>query len=186
VATSTQPAFAVWITGLPSSGKSTLAAAVKAQLAARGVDAATLESDELRKVLTPDPQYDEKERDAFYRQMVYIGALLTSHGVPVIFDATANRRVYRETARQQIPRFLEVYVDSPLETCVARDPKGIYRLAQNGAAGTVPGIQAEYQPPEHAELIVHGHRESPETGAERLIAKLIEREYLERDTDAHL
>ena len=186
MAPKTQPAFAVWITGLPSSGKSTLAAAVRAQLASRGVDVATLESDELRKVLTPDPRYDDKERDAFYRQMVYIGALLTTHGVPVIFDATANRRVYRETARQQIPRFLEVYVDSPLETCVARDPKGIYRLAQNGGAGTVPGIQAEYQPPEHAELIVHGDRESPETGAERLLAKLIERGYLGSNVDAHL
>jgi adenylylsulfate kinase len=181
VARRAQPGFAVWITGLPSSGKSTLAAAFRAQLAARGVDVATLESDELRKVLTPDPQYDAKERDAFYRQMVYVGVLLTSHGVPVIFDATANRRVYREMARQQIPRFLEVYVDSPLETCVARDPKGIYRLARDGGKGTVPGIQTEYEAPEHAELIVHGDRESPETGAERLVAKLIEREYLDSE-----
>jgi len=134
----TPQAFAVWITGLPASGKSTLAAAVKAHLAARGVDVVVLESDALRKVFTPDPRYDEKERDAFYRQMVYVGALLASHGVPVIFDATANRRAYREMARQQIPRFLEVYVDSRLETCVARDPKGIYRSALHGGANTVP------------------------------------------------
>jgi adenylylsulfate kinase len=186
VALRTQPGFALWITGLPSSGKSTLAAAVQAKLRARGVEVATLESDELRKVLTPDPHYDEKERNAFYRQMVYIGALLTSHGVPVIFDATANRRAYREMARQQIPRFLEVYVDSPLETCVARDPKGIYRQALRSVAGTVPGIQTEYEAPEHAELIVHGDRESPETWAERLIGKLIEREYLESEVDAHV
>ena len=104
-----------------------------------------LESDELRKVFTPDPHYDEKERDIFYRQMVYIGALLTTHGVPVLFDATANRRAYRELARQQIPQFLEVYVDSPLQTCIARDPKGIYRNASQGGASTVPGIQAEYE-----------------------------------------
>lgn len=182
----TQPGFALWITGLPSSGKSTLAAAVQAKLRARGVEVATLESDELRKVLTPDPHYDEKERNAFYRQMVYIGALLTSHGVPVIFDATANRRAYREMARQQILRFLEVYVDSPLETCVARDPKGIYRQARHGEAGTVPGIQTEYEAPENAELIVYGDRESPESGAERLIAELIEREYLESEADTHL
>lgn len=178
----TQPAFAVWITGLPSSGKSTLAAAVRAQLASRGVDLATLESDELRKVLTPDPHYDEKERNAFYRQMVYIGALLTKHGVPVLFDATANRRAYREMARQQIPRFFEVYVDSPLETCVARDPKGIYRAARRGGASSVPGIQTEYEAPEHPDLIVHADHESPEAAARRLIAKLIEREYLERNT----
>ena len=174
----TPSAFAVWITGLPASGKSTLATAVKAQLAARGVDVAVLESDELRKVFTPEPHYDEKERDAFYRQMVYVGVLLTSHGVPVLFDATANRRAYRELARQQIPRFLEVYVDCPLETCVARDPKGIYRGARQGGASTVPGVQAEYEAPEHADLTVHGGGENPEIAAGHLIGKLTERQYL--------
>jgi adenylylsulfate kinase len=174
----TPSAFAVWITGLPASGKSTLAAAIKAQLAARGVDVAVLESDELRKVFTPDARYGEKERDAFYRQMVYIGVLLTRHGVPVLFDATANRRAYRELARHQIPQFLEVYVDSPLETCVARDPKGIYRAARHGGASTVPGIQTKYEAPEKADLIVHGDRENPEVAANRLIERLIEREYL--------
>lgn len=179
----TRPAFAVWITGLPASGKSTVAAAAKAELAARGVDVAILESDELRKVFTPDAHYDEKERDAFYRQMVYVGALLASHGVPVLFDATANRRAYRELARLRIPRFLEVYVDTPLETCVARDPKAIYRQARGGTISTVPGLQAEYEPPEHADVIVRGDRETAETAAAKLIAKLIEREYLEPEPD---
>jgi adenylylsulfate kinase len=137
-----------------------------------------LESDELRKIFTPDAHYDEKERDAFYRQIVYLGTLLTTHGVPVLFDATANRRAYRDLARLQIPRFLEVYVDTPLKTCVARDPKGIYRQAQGGNASTVPGTQAEYEAPEHPDLTIHGDRESPETAARRLIAKLIERDYL--------
>lgn len=172
------PAFAVWITGLPASGKSTLTTAVKSQLAARGVDVAVLESDELRKVFTPDARYDEKERDTFYRQMVYVGALLSSHGVPVIFDATANRRAYRALARRQIPRFLEVYVDSPLETCIARDPKGIYRQARLGGPGRVPGLQAEYEAPENPDLIVHGDRESPRAAAAKVIEKLIERNYL--------
>ena len=71
-------------------------------------------------------------RDTFYRQMAYVGSLLVEHGVPVIFDATANRRAYRERARRQIGRFIEVYVDVPLETCMARDPKGIYRSAAAG------------------------------------------------------
>jgi len=103
-------AFAVWITGLPASGKSTIAAKLIAQLDAREVDVALLESDELRKVFTPRPRYDPEERDNFYRQMVYVGVLLTRHGVPVIFDATVNRRVYRDRARQQISKFLEIYV----------------------------------------------------------------------------
>jgi len=175
VALKIRPAFAVWITGLPASGKSTLAAALKAQLTGRGVDVAVLESDELRKIFTPEPHYDEKERDAFYRQMVYIGVLLTRHGVPVLFDATANRRAYRDMARRQISRFLEVYVDTPLEMCVARDPKGIYRQARGGDANTVPGMQAEYEAPEHPELIIHGDREKADAAAARVVAKLTER-----------
>jgi adenylylsulfate kinase len=178
VALKTRPAFAVWITGLPASGKSTLAAAVKAELAARGADLAVLESDELRKIFTPDAHYDEKERDAFYRQIVYVGTLLTSHGVPVLFDATANRRAYRELARRQIPRFLEVYMDTPLQTCVARDPKGIYRQARGGKASTVPGVQAQYEAPRDPDLTIHGDRESPDAAAGKIIAQLIEREYL--------
>jgi len=98
---------------------------LKAQLADRGIDAAVLESDVLRQIFTLHPRYDEQEREAFYRQMVYIGTLLTRHGVPVIFDATANRRCYRDRAREEIPRVIEGYVDGPLEICVARDPKGI-------------------------------------------------------------
>lgn len=139
---------------------------------------AVLESDELRKVFTPQPRYDEKEREVFYRQMVYIGALLTRHGVPVIFDATANRRAYRELARQQLPHFLEVYIDSPLETCIQRDPKGIYKLAHRGGANTVPGLQTEYERPESPDLTIRGDRESPEAGAARILAKLQQRGYL--------
>ena len=172
-----QQAFAVWVTGLPASGKSTLVAALKAQLAARSVDVAVLESDALRQIFTPRPRYDDAERDAFYRQITYVGALLTQHGVPVIFDATANRRAYRERARQQIPRFLEVYVDTPLETCMARDPKGIYRGGES-TANTVPGLQATYDPPESPDLVMRGDREDPEKAAQRIISKLIEKGYL--------
>ena len=173
-----QQAFAVWITGLPASGKSTLTRALAAQLATRGVDVALLESDTLRQIFTPHPRYDDEERDAFYRQMTYVGVLLTQHGVPVIFDATANRRLYRERARAQIPRFLEVYVECPLTTCMARDPKGIYRKVRDGAATSVPGLQAAYEPPEEADLVVQGDREAPDAAAQRVLAKLAEKRYL--------
>lgn len=167
-------AFGVWITGLPASGKSTIAVKLLAQLNGRGMDAAVLESDELRKIFTPSPRYDPEERDTFYKQMVYVGVLLTQHGVPVIFDATANRRVYREWARQQIPKFVEVYVECPLATCMARDPKGIYRRGREGEAQSVPGLQAAYEAPENPEVVLRGDRETPEDAARRVITKLAE------------
>ena len=114
-----------------------LVRALKTQLAERGIEVAVLESDVLRRNFTVQPHYDKQDRETFYRQMVYIGALLTQHGVPVIFDATANRRVYRDHARNQIRRFIEVYVNTPLEVCMARDPKGIYRKARDGEANSV-------------------------------------------------
>jgi adenylylsulfate kinase len=172
-------AFAVWVTGLPSSGKSTLAKALAAQLATRGVDAAVLESDDLRRILTPHPVYTEDEREVFYRAMAYIGGLLVDHGVPVIFDATANRRAYRDRARQSISRFVEVYVDCPLAECMRRDAKGIYKGAREGAASTVPGLQAAYEPPEQPDLVVAGDREIPESAARRVIEKLVEKQYLQ-------
>lgn len=171
-------AFAIWVTGLPASGKSTLVAALKTEFANRGVDVAVLESDALREILTPNPHYNEEERERFYRQMTYIGTLLTEHGVPVIFDATANRRCYRDKVRGNISQFLEVYVDCPLEVCMVRDPKGIYRKGREGASGTVPGLQAIYEPPENPDVIVDGDQEAPEEAAQRVITKLVEKGYL--------
>jgi adenylylsulfate kinase len=169
-------AFAVWITGLPGSGKSTIAAALKAQLAARGVDVALLESDVLRQVFSTDRPYEAAGREAFYRRMLFVGGLLMEHGVPVIFDATANRRAYRERARREIARFVEVYVDTPLETCMARDPKGIYRKAAAGEATNVPGLQEPYEPPESPEVIIHG--QNTEQDARAIVEKLIEMDYV--------
>jgi adenylylsulfate kinase len=171
-------AFGIWITGLPASGKSTLTAALKEELRASAVDVAVLESDTLRKTFTPHPTYDEKERDTFYQQLADVGALLTAQGVPVIFDATANRRAYRDRARQQIPHFLEVFVDCPLKTCLARDPKGIYRQAQGSATATVPGLQTAYQPPPRPDLIVDCEAEAPDAAAKRVVALLIEKGYI--------
>jgi adenylylsulfate kinase len=178
VAPSLQSTFAIWITGLPASGKSTITRALEQQLNARRINVAVLESDQLRKTLTPQPRYDEEERDRFYSQMSDIGALLIQHGIPVIFDATANRRVYRERARQKIPGLLEIYVDCPAATCIARDPKGIYRQGRDGKTASVPGLQAAYEPPESPDLVLHGDAETPEAAAQRVLALLIEKGYI--------
>ncbi|HEV8415993.1 MAG TPA: adenylyl-sulfate kinase [Bryobacteraceae bacterium] len=172
-------AFAIWVTGLPASGKSTIVKALSGMLAARGVDVAVLESDVLRTVFTPHPRYDGEERNTFYRQLAFVGTLLTKHGVPVIFDATANLRKYRDAARQQIPQFLEIYVDCPLEVCMSRDPKGIYRAGREGAAKLVPGLQDPYEPPLNPDVLVRGDTEAPEAAARRILSKLIERGLIE-------
>jgi adenylylsulfate kinase len=172
------PAFAIWITGLPSSGKSTISRSLVRELQDRDVDIAVLESDSLRRVLTPHATYTEEEREIFYRSMTYIGSLLVKHGVPVIFDATANRRRYRAGAKAAIKRFVEVYVDCPLEICMARDPKGIYRKAQSGESATVPGFQASYEPPEHPDVRVSGVDESPDVAAHTIMRMLQQRGYL--------
>ncbi|HWE51477.1 MAG TPA: adenylyl-sulfate kinase [Bryobacteraceae bacterium] len=173
-----QQGFAVWITGIPAAGKSTLARALHALLCARGIDTEVLESDELRKIFTPDPHYDERERAAFYGQMIYIGTLLTRHGVAVIFDGTANRRTWREQARRAIPRFIEIYVNTPAAVSMARDPKGIYRRAREGEAHSVPGIQEPYEPPVEPDVEVCGDRETPGTAAGRVLTKLIEKGFI--------
>ncbi len=173
-----EEAFAVWITGLPASGKSTLAAALARALRELGIDAAVLSSDALRKVFTPNPRYDDEERNVFYASLVHVGRLLTRHGVPVVFDATANRRAYRDEARAAIPKFVEVYVACPLAVCVSRDPKGIYRKGSRGEAGNVPGLQADYEPPLRPEVEVRGDREPPEEAARRVVAALRDRGYL--------
>jgi adenylylsulfate kinase len=103
-----------------------------------------------------------------------------AHGVPVIFDATANRRRYRDAARAAIGRFVEVAVECPLEVCVARDPKGIYRSARAGAASTVPGLQASYEAPEHPEVVVSGRSDSPALEARAIVRALEDRGYLDR------
>lgn len=170
--------FAVWITGLPASGKSTVASALREELASLGVNVAVLESDALRKVLTPRPRYDDEERDVFYGALAHVGLLLTEHGVSVIFDATANRRAYRDRARREIARFLEVFVDCPLAACIARDPKGIYRKGREGSATGVPGLQADYEPPHAPDVVVRGDAEDPVQAARRIVNKLVESGYV--------
>lgn len=121
-------AFAIWLTGPPGAGKSTIADA----LFRRGLQAARLESDVLRAELMPDAGYDDEGRERFYGAMVWIGRLLVEHGVSVVFDATAARRSWRDRARGRIPRFLEIHVDCPLELRRVRDPKGLYRGGRFG------------------------------------------------------
>ena len=155
-----------------------LAAALVRRLRAAGMEPVVLESDALRKVFSVDPRYDERDREYFYGAIAFIGQVLTEQGIPVIFDATANLRSYRDRARQRIPHFIEVYVDCPIEVCIQRDPKGIYRKAREGKADHVPGLGATYEPPENPDVVVHGDRETTDEGAGRILGVLGDRGFL--------
>ncbi len=144
--------WAVWITGLPGSGKTAIAQAAAAELRARGEQVIVLELDRIRKDITPQPTYSDAEREAVYRALVYMAAALVDAGVAVIVDATAHRRAWRELARATIPNFAEVQLRCPLEICRERErtrpagaaPAGIYDQAARPGA-TVPGVNVEYE-----------------------------------------
>jgi adenylylsulfate kinase len=146
----------VWLTGLPSSGKTTLARAVKRRLDLRNVPCCLLDSDEVRDALNPRPGYNAHGREAFYATLAALAALLARQGLVTLVSATAHQRVYRENARALAPRFMEVYVDTPLEECRRRDTKGLYRRAQNGEITDVPGVQVLYEAPTRPAVVAHG------------------------------
>lgn len=148
--------WAVWLTGPPASGKSTIARALVEALRKRGVRAAVLESDALRAILTPEPTYEPDERDRFYAEVADMAALLVEQDIPVIVDATAPRRAHRDRLRRVVREFLEVLVETPREICERRDPKGLYARARRGHAPHLPGAGEPYETPDQADVVVSG------------------------------
>ena len=156
------PSFAVWLTGLPASGKSTIARELRPRLEALGLTVEVLESDAVRRILTPAATYSRDERDLFYRALAFTGERLVAYGVTVLFDATASRRAYRDVARSMIPRFAEVAVECPLAVCMQRDRKGTYRKGERGETRSVPGLQEPYESPLVPELRIDTVRRTTE------------------------
>jgi adenylylsulfate kinase len=173
--------WAVWITGPPASGKTALARAAAELLRARGTPVRVLELDAIRARLIPVPEYSETEREIVYRSLGYMAAQLTQAGVPVIVDATAHRRRWRELARAAIPRFAEVQLLCPLDVCRERErtrvkghpPSGIYARAGRPGA-TVPGVDVPYEPALVPELTIDTTREDVAASA-AAVASLAER-----------
>ncbi len=148
-------ACVVWITGLPSAGKSTFAQALAAELRAAGEAVAVLDGDAVRACLVPEVGYAPHERANFYETLARLAALLAGQGLTVIVPATANRRAFREHARALAPSFIEVWLDTPLAVCRERDAKQLYAKSHAGAAAHVPGAGEEYEPPRSPEIIAH-------------------------------
>ena len=167
--------WGLWITGRPGCGKSTVAQAAAARLAEAGTPVVHLELDAMRAVITPQPTYTELERDVVYRSLVFAAGALTVAGVPVIVDATAHRRIWRDLARALIPRFAEVQLDCPLGVAEARErtrspgaaPPAIYAGAAEPGA-TVPGVNVPYERALAPELTIDTAVEDVSSAAARV------------------
>ena len=168
--------WAIWITGLPGSGKSAIARAAAAELRRLGQPVTRLELDEIRKSITPDPRYTDAERDVVYRALTYLAVVLTEAEVPVLIDATAHRRAWRDLARAVIPHFAEVQLVCPLEVCQERErtrplghaPRDIYRQAGSPGA-TVPGVNVPYEAAASPEVEINTGGESVTEGVARVV-----------------
>jgi adenylylsulfate kinase len=174
--------WCIWVTGLPGSGKSTIARKLLEKLESLKIHAQMVSSDMLRRVMTPKPRYTEEERDVVYSTLVLIAKLLTQNGVNVIIDATGNRRRYRDHARKEIPRFMEAYIRCPLEVCIKREtkrkvlayaPRGVYKKAFTGKSATVPGIGVPYEEPENPEVIVDSDKLDADQCAQKILETLM-------------
>jgi adenylylsulfate kinase len=147
-----------WITGLPSSGKSTFAARLRDRLRAAGAPAIVLDGDTVRAALVPPPGFDAPSRRAFYETLGNLALALAGaeDGLTVIVAATAHRREFRDRVRARAQRFVEVLVDTPAETCAARDPRGLWARARAGEAPSLPGAGAAYERPPAPEVVAAG------------------------------
>jgi len=169
------PGATVWLTGLPASGKSTIASAVEARLVAEGRHAYVLDGDNLRHGLNGDLGFSAEDRAENVRRTAEVAALLADAGVIALAALVSPYAADRAAARAAHERhglpFLEVHVATTLEECERRDPKGLYAKARAGELPGLTGVGAPYEPPERPDLrIMPG--EPLQTAVERLLALL--------------
>ncbi len=170
--------FVVWLTGLPSAGKSTLARELEQALRHRGLGVEVLDGDEVRQRLTRGLGFSKEDRDENIRRISYVAMLLARNGAVAITAAISPYRQVRDEARREIGRFVEVFVKCPLEVCIRRDVKGLYRRALAGELPNFTGVSDPYEEPLHPELVIETDRETPEAAVGRILGKLEEQGYL--------
>ncbi|MCB9589904.1 MAG: adenylyl-sulfate kinase [Polyangiaceae bacterium] len=152
-------ACVIWITGRPSAGKSRFARCVRDLLSAHCGPTLILDGDAVRARLKPAPGYDEQSRADFYASLAGLAAMLAEQGFLVLVPATAHKAEFRQHARELAPRFIEVFVDAPLEVCEARDSKGLYAMSRRGEVDALPGIGKHFDVPEHPDVVAAGGKD---------------------------
>ena len=173
-----KPGFAVWFTGLPRSGKTTLSQRLEAELRSLGHLVEVLDGDEVRERLARDLGFSQEDRDENISRISYVAKLLVRNGVVAIIAAISPYARARADARTDIERFFEVYVKCPVDECIKRDYKGLYQRALLGEIPNFTGVSDPYEPPPDPEVVVETDRESVDASLGKIMKALESRGYL--------
>ncbi|MEM0467338.1 MAG: adenylyl-sulfate kinase [Candidatus Thermoplasmatota archaeon] len=173
-----QRGFTVWFTGLPCSGKTTIAHRVADTLIQDGYAVEVLDGDNVRKDLCSDLGFSKKDRDENIRRVTFVAKLLTRHGVIVVASFVSPYQTHREYARRILGSFVEIYVKCPLEVCIQRDVKGMYKKARTGEIKAFTGVDDVYEEPKHPDLILYSDKETIDESTQNVIKKLKELKYI--------
>ena len=164
--------FTLWFTGLSGSGKSTLARLVEAELRNHGLRVEVLDGDAVRTHLSKGLGFSREDRDTNILRIGFVCELLSRNQVVAIGAAISPYRDTRDEIRRRVGRFVEVYVRCPLEECMRRDVKGLYRRALAGEIAGFTGVSDPYEEPLAPEIVVYTDRETPEESADRILQEL--------------
>jgi adenylylsulfate kinase len=166
----------VWLTGLPSSGKSTIARALEKRLLDEGRPVEVLDGDVVRTHLTRDLGFSRQDREENVRRIGFVADLLSRNGVVVLCPVIAPYRAVRDEVRElHGDRFVEVYVSTPLDTCIQRDVKGLYAKQKAGTLASLTGVDDPYEPPLNPEVVVPAHEQSLDESVETVWRALTQR-----------
>jgi adenylylsulfate kinase len=161
----------LWFTGLSGSGKSTIAVRVHQELLRQGVEVEYIDGDALREVF-PQTGFTREQREEHLRRTGYMASRLAAHGVTVVASFVSPYRESRDFIRRLCPRFMEIYVATPLEECERRDVKGLYARARRGEIQNFTGIDDPYEVPERPELSLDTRELSVEQSVTQVLALL--------------
>ncbi len=167
-----QPGFTIWFTGLPRSGKSTIARLLVDELRRRGRQVEFLNSAKIRKELNRSLGYSQEEIETNLRRLGYECTLLNRNGLVSVVTAVSPYRAARDELRERIGRFIEVYCRAPMETLTARDDRGFFERALRGEIEHVAGINAPDEEPEKPEVLLNTDTEPPEASCKRVATTL--------------
>jgi adenylyl-sulfate kinase len=169
----------LWFTGLPCSGKSAVADRAAEILKERGYKVERLDGDVVRQDLTRDLGFSKADRDENIRRVTFVSKLLTRNGVIVLTSFISPYIEVRARARREIGSFIEVYTKCPLEICIQRDTKGMYKKAIAGQIKEFTGISDPYEEPARPELLLETDKETLEESTARVLTVLKDGGYLD-------